>query len=48
MSSSSASAEEVDLRMLCWLSSPVGDLRRGFGTSAYRAEILRDMEEKLE
>ncbi len=44
MSSSSASPEEVDLRTLCWFSSPVGDLRRGFDMSVYRTDIPRDPE----
>ena len=41
-------AVKADLRMLGWLSSPVGDLRRGFDMNAYRSEILRDLEEELD
>lgn len=37
-----------DLKMLGWLSVPVGDLRRGFDLNAYRAEILRDLKEELD
>ena len=37
-----------DLKMLGWLSSPVGDLRRGFNLADYRAEIVRDIEEELD
>lgn len=41
-------ATRNDLKMLGWLSAPVGDLRRGFDINAYRAEILRDLEEELD
>ncbi len=37
-----------DLKMLGWLSAPVGDLRRGFDMHGYRAEVLRDLEEELD
>lgn len=37
-----------DLRMLGWLSKPVGNLRRGFDLSAYRDVITADMEEELD
>ena len=37
-----------DLKFLGWLSAPVGDLRRGFDLSGYRAEILRDLEDELD
>lgn len=37
-----------DLKMLGWLSAPVGDLRRGFNLADYRAEIVRDLTEELE
>lgn len=37
-----------DLKMLGWLSAPVGDLRRGFDLAGYRQEILRDLEAELD
>ncbi|MCH7884644.1 MAG: hypothetical protein IIC01_05275 [Planctomycetes bacterium] len=37
-----------DLKMLGWLSGPVGDLRRGFDMSAYRGEIMRNLNEELD
>lgn len=37
-----------DLKMLGWLSAPVGDLRRGFDMQGYRNEILRDLDEELD
>jgi predicted unusual protein kinase regulating ubiquinone biosynthesis (AarF/ABC1/UbiB family) len=37
-----------DLKMLGWLSAPVGDLRRGFDLTGYRQEILRDLEAELD
>lgn len=37
-----------DLKMLGWLSVPLGDLRRGFDLGAYRREIVRDLEEELD
>lgn len=36
-----------DLKLVGWLSSPVGDLRRGFDLADYRHEIMRDLEEEL-
>ncbi len=38
----------TDLKMLGWLSAPVGDLRRGFSLADYRSEIVRDLEEELD
>lgn len=38
----------ADLKMLGWLSRPVGDLRRGFDLADYRREILRDIEAELD
>lgn len=37
-----------DLKLLGWLSAPVGDLRRGFDMTAYREEIVRDLNEELD
>lgn len=37
-----------DLKMLGWLSAPVGDLRRGFDLTAYRREITRNLAEELD
>lgn len=37
-----------DLSVLGWLSVPVGGLKRGFDMTAYRQEILRDIEEELD
>lgn len=37
-----------DLRVLGWLTLPVGGLRRGFDLAGYQAEILRDIEEELD
>jgi predicted unusual protein kinase regulating ubiquinone biosynthesis (AarF/ABC1/UbiB family) len=37
-----------DLRLLGWLSAPLGDLRRGFDMAAYRTEIVRDLNEELD
>lgn len=37
-----------DLKLLGWLSAPVGDLRRGFDMDAYREEIIRDLHEELD
>ncbi len=37
-----------DLKMIGWLSSPVGDLRRGFDLADYRQEIVRDLKEELD
>lgn len=41
-------ATRADLKVLGWLSAPVGDLRRGFDMQGYRAEILRDLDEELD
>jgi len=41
-------AIESDLRMLGWLSKPVGDLRRGFDMDGYRVELRRDLDEELD
>ena len=41
-------AVDNDLRMLGWLSKPVGDLRRGFDMSGYRAELRRDLDDELD
>jgi predicted unusual protein kinase regulating ubiquinone biosynthesis (AarF/ABC1/UbiB family) len=38
----------TDLKMLGWLSKPLGNLRRGFDLNAYREVILRDMDEELD
>ncbi len=37
-----------DLKVLGWLSAPVGDLRRGFDLNDYRAEIVRNLDEELD
>ncbi len=37
-----------DLRMLGWLSVPVGNLRQGFDLSAYKAVILDDLDRELD
>lgn len=37
-----------DLKMLGWLSIPVGNLRRGFDLSAYQETILQDVEQELD
>ncbi len=37
-----------DLKMLGWLSLPVGNLRRGFDLGAYQAEVLRDLNDELD
>jgi len=37
-----------DLKMIGWLSSPVGDLRRRFNLVDYRQEIIRDLKEELD
>lgn len=37
-----------DLKMLGWLSAPMGDLRRGFNLTDYRKEIVRDLDEELD
>ncbi len=41
-------AVETDLKMLGWLSAPMGDLRRGFSLADYRTEIVRDLHEELD
>jgi len=37
-----------DLKMLGWIAAPAGNLRRGFDLTAYRAEVLRDLEAELD
>ena len=39
---------QTDLKLLGWLSAPVGNLRRGFDLSAYRQVILDDLQEELD
>jgi predicted unusual protein kinase regulating ubiquinone biosynthesis (AarF/ABC1/UbiB family) len=41
-------AVETDLRMLGWLSGPVGNLRRGFDLRAYRGIIRQDLDRELD
>ena len=43
-----AEAVQADLKLLGWLTAPVGGLRRGFDLPAYRDEILRDLGEELD
>lgn len=43
-----AEAVETDLRLLGWLTLPVGGLARGFNLPAYRSELLRDLGEELD
>ncbi len=38
----------ADLKMLGWLSIPVGNLRRGFDLASYRETILEDLEKELD
>jgi len=38
----------ADLKMLGWLSVPVGNLRRGFDISSYRETILEDLGRELD
>jgi predicted unusual protein kinase regulating ubiquinone biosynthesis (AarF/ABC1/UbiB family) len=38
----------ADLKILGWLSAPVGGLRRGFNLAAYREVILNDMQLELD
>jgi len=38
----------ADLKVLGWLSAPIGDLRRGFDLADYREEIVRDLREELD
>lgn len=38
----------LDLKLLGWLSRPVGNLRRGFDISGYRDAILNDLERELD
>jgi hypothetical protein len=38
----------ADLKMLGWLSTPLGNLRQGFDMSAYRETILEDLERELD
>jgi predicted unusual protein kinase regulating ubiquinone biosynthesis (AarF/ABC1/UbiB family) len=39
---------ESDLKLLGWITLPVGGLGRGFNLRAYRDEILRDFNEELD
>ena len=39
---------QTDLKLLGWLSAPVGNLRRGFDLTAYRQVILDDLQEELD
>jgi hypothetical protein len=39
---------QTDLKLLGWLSAPVGNLRRGFDLSAYRQVILDDLQKELD
>ena len=41
-------AVEADLKMLGWLSKPVGDLRRGFDLTDYRGAIRDSLDEELD
>ena len=41
-------AVRTDLKMLGWLSRPVGSLRRGFNLSGYRQAILDDLKLELD
>lgn len=41
-------AIRTDLKTLGWLSTPVGNLKRGFDLTAYRRAILEDLEEELD
>ncbi len=41
-------AVDTDLKMLGWLSRPVGSLRRGFDISAYQSAILDDVHRELD
>ncbi len=41
-------AVHADLKVLGWLSVPLGDLRRGFNLGDYRSEIARDLDEELD
>ncbi len=41
-------AVETDLRMLGWLSFPVGNLRRGFDLRRYRDVITQDLDRELD
>jgi predicted unusual protein kinase regulating ubiquinone biosynthesis (AarF/ABC1/UbiB family) len=38
----------LDLKLLGWLSLPVGDLRRGFDLAGYQEVILNDIERELD
>ncbi len=38
----------TDLKMLGWLSAPVGNLRRGFDLQGYRETMLQDLERELD
>jgi len=41
-------AVHTDLKMLGWLSIPVGNLRRGFDLSGYRKIIMEDLDRELD
>lgn len=41
-------AVHLDLKMLGWLSLPIGNLRRGFDLAGYRQVILNDLEKELD
>lgn len=41
-------AAVADLRMLGWLSLPVGNLRRGFDLAGYRQVIMEDLDRELD
>ena len=43
-----AKAVNSDLKMLGWLSIPLGGFRRQFNLEGYRKEIIRDLEEELD
>ncbi len=43
-----AKAVETDLKLLGWLSIPLGGFRRQFNLAGYREELLRDLGEELD
>ncbi len=43
-----AKAVQADLKMLGWLSIPLGGFRRQFNLEGYRSELMRDLEEELD
>ncbi len=43
-----AKAVNADLKMLGWLSIPLGGFRKQFNLEGYRKEIVRDLEEELD